>query len=227
MAGSVGIGGLIIGVSLLVVFSMAVQTMSYQMETSMEVLDAAADPLPSYVIADASLLEGAILSVTVTGTGLGSGVVDGTLVANGGVGLGGFSATFTVSSGEIDTNSVVITSHGSYSTLPTSITVSGQGTLNPAPTFTFTTGDIFYANLTNTGDKTIKTNDVWLFFDGESPTKFSSVHRDGWAQNQATPPFASGNWYVGETVDLILPNPPTLTTRFAATSEGFIAAEAI
>ena len=55
MAGSVGIGGLIIGVSLLVVFSMAVQTMSYQMETSIEVLDAAADPLPSYVIADASL----------------------------------------------------------------------------------------------------------------------------------------------------------------------------
>ena len=45
MAGSVGIGGLIIGVSLLVVFSMAVQTMSYQMETSMEVLDAAADPV--------------------------------------------------------------------------------------------------------------------------------------------------------------------------------------
>jgi hypothetical protein len=122
---------------------------------------------------------------------------------------------------------VVITSHGSYSTLPTSITVSGQGALNPAPTFTFTTGNIFYANLTNTGDMTIKTNDVWLFFDGESPTKFSTVHRDGWAQNQATPAFASENWYVGETVDLILPNPPTLTTRFAVTSEGFIAAEAI
>ena len=102
MAGSVGIGGLIIGVSLLVVFSMAVQTMSYQMESSMEVLDAAADPVPSFVIDDASLIEGAILTVAVTGTGSGSGVVNGTLVANGGVGLGGFAATFTVTSGQID-----------------------------------------------------------------------------------------------------------------------------
>lgn len=101
MAGSVGIGGLIIGVSLLVVFSMAVQTMSYQMETSMEVLDAAADPVPRFVIDDASLVEGAILTVAVTGTGSGSGVVNGTLVANGGAGLGGFAATFTVTSGEI------------------------------------------------------------------------------------------------------------------------------
>ena len=81
MAGSVGIGGLIIGVSLLVVFSMAVQTMSYQMETSMEVLDAAADPVPRFVIDDASLVEGAILTVAVTGTGSGSGVVNGTPVS--------------------------------------------------------------------------------------------------------------------------------------------------
>jgi hypothetical protein len=227
MAGSVGIGGLIIGVSLLVVFSMAVQTMSYQMETSMEVLDAAADPVPKFVIDDASLIEGAILTITVTGTGSGSGVVNGTLVANGGVGLGGFAATFTVTSGEIDVNSVVITSHGSYTTPPTSITVSGQGTLTPAPTFSFTSGDIFYANLTNTGDMTIKTENVWMFFDGDSPTQFSTIHLDGWAQNQATPDAASENWYVGETVDLIYPSPPTLTSRFVTTSAGFIAAEAI
>jgi hypothetical protein len=163
----------------------------------------------------------------VTGTGSGSGVVNGTLVANGGVGLGGFAATFTVTSGQIDVNSVVITSHGSYTTPPTSITVSGQGTLTPAPTFSFTSGDIFYANLTNTGDMTIKTENVWMFFDGDSPTQFSTIHLDGWAQNQATPAAASENWYVGETVDLIYPSPPTLTSRFVTTSAGFIAAEAI
>ena len=50
MAGSVGIGGLIIGVSLLVVFSMAVQTMGYQMQSSMDSLEAAAEPVPSFSV---------------------------------------------------------------------------------------------------------------------------------------------------------------------------------
>jgi hypothetical protein len=227
MAGSVGIGGLIIGVSLLVVFSMAVQTLNYQMETSVEVLDAAANPIPNYLIEDAQHLEGAILTITVTGTGLSSGVVNGTLVANGGVGLGGFSATFTVSSGEIDTNSVVITSHGSYTTLPTSITVQGQGTLSPAPTFTFTTGNMFYSNLTNTGEGTIQTDEVWMYFDGGTPTSLFDEHREGWAQNQAVPDLASRNWYVGETIDLIWQDAPAATTRFVVAAGGFIAAEAL
>tara|TARA_B100000768_G_scaffold179856_1_gene198456 strand:- start:1289 stop:1972 length:684 start_codon:yes stop_codon:yes gene_type:complete len=227
MAGSVGIGGLIIGVSLLVVFSMAVQTLNYQMETSIEVLDAAANPIPNYLIEDAQHLEGAILTITVTGTGLSSGVVNGTLVANGGVGLGGFSATFTVSSGEIDTNSVVITSHGSYTTLPTSITVQGQGTLSPAPTFTFTTGNMFYSNLTNTGEGTIQTDEVWMYFDGSRPTSLFDEHREGWAQNQAVPDLASRNWYVGETIDLIWQDAPAATTRFVVAAGGFIAAEAL
>ena len=107
MGASVGVGALVVGTSLLLVFALAVQTLDNRLEASLEVIDDAGDPLPSFQIDDATLWEGAVLSVSIDNNG--SGYVNGSLVATGAG--SGFSGTFTVdTAGGIE--SVTITSRG-------------------------------------------------------------------------------------------------------------------
>ena len=124
MGASVGVGGLIVGTSMLVVLALAVNAIDLRMETSLETIESANEPLPAFTIDNADLALGAILNLQIDDGG--TGYVDGTLSATGGGGSG-FSGTFTV-----DTNGTiidaVITNRGDYSSDPT-IVIDG-----PQPT---------------------------------------------------------------------------------------------
>ena len=187
MGASVGVGGLIIGISMLMVFSMAHQAISLQIESGVDRIEDADEPTPTFTIDDAVMFTGAIVDVTVVsgGAGYSSG---GTIEASSG--SGGFSATYTIdSSGAIV--SVVVTSHGNYSSLPT-LVVNGGGTPTTAASLTPVRGNVLYANLTNTGATTIPHEDVWMFLDGQNATPFSSVYN---------PPLTN-LWFSGETLFL-------------------------
>lgn len=190
MGASVGIGALIVGTSLMLVFALAVQSLDSRMETSLEIIDDAGEPLPSFRIDDATLWEGAVLTVTIATNG--SGYQDGTLVEQSG--SGGFSGTFTVdAAGGIET--VTITNRGNYSSPPTIIVdPTGQPVGSSSATFSSDIGNFIYSNLTNTGPVTIKNREAWLFLDGgtsEEPTNLGSVISG-----------TTTHWYPGETIQL-------------------------
>jgi len=217
MGASVGVGALVVGTSLLLVFALAVQSLDNRLDTSLEIIDDAGDPLPSFQIDDATLWEGAVLSISVNSNG--SGYVNGTLIATG-TGSG-FSGTFTVdAAGGIDT--VTITNRGNYSSPPTiTIDASGQSPTSTA-TLSSTTGNHIYANLTNTGTVTLPHREVWLFLDGgtsQTPTNLGSAY---------TPSINSTNWYPGETIPLDWSeNGPSSYTRISMTAGGLTAAHAL
>jgi hypothetical protein len=190
MGASVGIGALIVGTSLMLVFALAVQSLDSRMETSLEIIDDAGEPLPSFRIDDATLWEGAVLTVTIATNG--SGYQDGTLVEQSG--SGGFSGTFTVdAAGGIET--VTITNRGNYSSPPTIIVdPTGQLVGSSGATFSSDIGNFIYSNLTNTGPVTIKNREAWLFLDGgtsEEPTNLGSVTSG-----------TTTHWSPGETIQL-------------------------
>ena len=190
MGGSVGIGALIVGTSLMLVFALAVQSLDSRMETSLEVIEEAGEPIPSFQIDDATLWEGAVLTVTVATNG--SGYLDGTLIEQSG--SGGFLGTFTVdAAGGIET--VTITSRGNYSSPPTLIVdTSGQPLTSTGATFTSDIGNFIYTNLTNTGPVTIKNREAWLFLDGGTAVEPSNL---GSVTSGTTT-----HWYPGETIQL-------------------------
>ena len=190
MGASVGIGALIVGTSLMLVFALAVHSLDSRMETNLEIIDDAGDPIPSFQIDDATLWEGAVLTVTVATNG--SGYQDGALVEQSG--SGGFSGTFTVdAAGGIET--VTITNRGNYSSPPTIIVdPTGQLVGSSGATFSSDIGNFIYSNLTNTGPVTIKNREAWLFLDGgtsEEPTNLGSVTSG-----------TTTHWYPGETIQL-------------------------
>ena len=217
MGASVGVGALVVGTSLLLIFALAVQTLDNRLDASLEAIDDAGDPLPSFRIDDATLWEGAVLTININNNG--SGYVDGTLVATG-TGSG-FSGTFTVdSAGGIET--VTITSRGNYSSPPTiTVDASGQSPTSTA-TFSSTTGNHIYANLTNTGSVTLPLREVWLFLDGgtaEEPTNLGSAY---------TPTISSTNWYPGETIALDWSEDgPTSYERISLTAGGLSVAHTL
>ena len=190
MGASVGIGALIVGTSLMLVFALAVQSLDSRMETSLEIIDDAGEPIPSFQIDDATLWEGAVLTVAITTNG--SGYQDGTLVEQSG--SGGFSGTFTVdAAGGIET--VTITNRGNYSSPPTIIVdTTGQPLTSTGATFSSDIGNFIYSNLTNTGPVTIKNREAWIFLDGgtsEEPTNLGSVTTG-----------VTTHWYPGETIQI-------------------------
>ena len=217
MGASVGVGALVVGTSLLLIFALAVQTLDNRLDASLEAIDDAGDPLPSLQIEDATLWEGAVLSVTVSSNG--SGYVDGNLIATG-TGSG-FSGTFTVdAAGGIET--VTITSRGNYSSPPTiTVDASGQSPTSAA-TLGSTTGNHIYANLTNTGSVTLPLREVWLFLDGgtaEEPTNLGSAYM---------PTISSTNWYPGETIALDWSEDgPTSYQRISLTAGGLSVAHTL
>ncbi|MBR68329.1 MAG: hypothetical protein DWC10_07055 [Candidatus Poseidoniales archaeon] len=189
MGASVGVGGLIVGISMLVVFSMAYQSITMQIDSGLERIENADDPIPTFTLDDAELWEGAVVDISITGAG--AGYTDGTFAASSGT--GGLQGTFTTNSGSI--TSMVITSHGNYSSAPTlQLTCNVACTPTSTATFTVTLGNVIYANLTNTGSVTVPHDDMWLFVDGNNATTFSSVY---------TSSISSENWYSGETVELV------------------------
>ncbi|MCS5536559.1 MAG: hypothetical protein NZ770_00495, partial [Candidatus Poseidoniaceae archaeon] len=52
--GSVAVGALVIGTSMLVVFAVAMATLNSQVESGLSELESAAEPLPSFTIDDAT-----------------------------------------------------------------------------------------------------------------------------------------------------------------------------
>jgi archaellum component FlaF (FlaF/FlaG flagellin family) len=209
MGASVGIGALIVGTSLMLVFALVVQSFDSRMETSLEIIDDAGEPLPSFRIDDATLWEGAVLTVTIATNG--SGYQDGTLVEQSG--SGGFSGTFTVdAAGGIET--VTITNRGNYSSPPTIIVdPTGQLVGSSGATFSSDIGNFIYSNLTNTGPVTIKNREAWLFLDGgtsEEPTNLGSVTSG-----------TTTHWYPGETIQLEWAEDGTTSyERISLTSKG-------
>ncbi|MBL6743594.1 MAG: hypothetical protein ISP83_04360 [Candidatus Poseidonia sp.] len=190
MGASVGIGGLIVGISMLVVFSMAYQSITSQIDSGLERLDDADEPIPTFTIDDAILFDGAVVDSTIATAG--TGYTNGTLASS--TGGGGFAGEYTVDgSGAIV--DVVITSHGDYATAPTlTITCatpctgnSGTGSVVP------TLGNAVYANFTNTGSSTIQFDDMWLFTNGTNPVPFDTAY---------TSSISSTNWFTGETLFL-------------------------
>lgn len=57
MGASVGIGGLIVGVAMLVVFSMAYQSIAMQIDSGLDRIENAETPIPAYSVDDATLWE--------------------------------------------------------------------------------------------------------------------------------------------------------------------------
>tara|TARA_B100000614_G_scaffold226206_1_gene216361 strand:+ start:697 stop:1350 length:654 start_codon:yes stop_codon:yes gene_type:complete len=213
MGASVGVGALVVGTSLLLVFALAMQTLDNQLDASLEAIDDAGDPAPSFEIKDATLWEGAVLSVSVVTNG--SGYVDGTLVATGAG--SGFSGSFTVdSAGGIE--SVTITSRGNYSSPPT-ISVDPSGQSGVSASFSSDIGNQIFSNLTNTGSVTMELREVWVFLDGgtsQVPTNLGTAY---------TPGINSTNWYPGETLALNwLEDGPTTYERISLTAGGLITA---
>ena len=189
------------------------QTLDNQLDASLEAIDDAGDPAPSFEIKDATLWEGAVLSVSVVTNG--SGYVDGTLVATGAG--SGFSGSFTVdSAGGIE--SVTITSRGNYSSPPT-ITVDPSGQSGVSASFSSDIGNQIFSNLTNTGSVTMELREVWVFLDGgtsQVPTNLGTAY---------TPGINSTNWYPGETLALNwLEDGPTTYERISLTAGGLITA---
>jgi hypothetical protein len=173
MGGSVGVGALVIGVALLGVFAVATQAIEAQLQSSLDTVDAAGDPLPSVSIINASDELWGINDVAISSGG--TGYAAGTITTAGGTGSG-FSATYTVdiSTGAID--GITIISRGSWTVAPTSLSASDPGNGGVGASLTPTLGTVVYANITNDGSQTIAYDDIWFSIDGQSPERVSDYY---------------------------------------------------
>lgn len=196
MGGSVGVGALVIGVALLGVFAVATQAIEAQLESSLDAVDAAADPLPSVSIIDASDTLWGINIVTITTAG--SGYAAGTITTSGGTGSG-FSATYTVD-GAGAIIGINIISRGSWTVAPTLTPSSGAGS---GASLTPTIGTVLYANISNDGSQTISLDDIWFSTDGGNPYRVTDYYV---AASSRT------NLFAGDVVSIIWDDGITGTT---------------
>lgn len=167
MGASVGVGGLIVGTSMLVVLALAVNAIDLRMETSLETIESASELPSSFTIDNADIALGAVTTLQIDNAG--EGYADGTLSALEG---GDFAGSYTVnSSGAIISWS--ITNHGDYSSDPTIVIDvvppgASNGTLSVVSRST-----VIDVSFTNTGTTIVPVDEVWLFLDGNTPTKLS------------------------------------------------------
>ena len=172
--GSVAVGAMVVGTSLLVVFALAMATLESQVDDSIAQIEATAEPVAQFTIEDTTNVEGAVVGFTINngGTNYSAGQVE----VNGS--QGSFLADLVISGGTV--TGLNILDHGS-SYLYTStyfLEVTGPNTgsnLN----ITATLGNLVYMNLTNEGSSDIETDLAWLFSDGNSPINLSDGH-DGY-----------------------------------------------
>lgn len=211
MGASVGIGGLIVGTSLMVVFALAITTLDVRMDSSLDALDSANDPLPSFTIDDATIWEGAVITITIVDGG--AGYIDGTLST---IVAGGFTADFTVD-GLGGINTVTITSHGNYSSPPPTIQVDSPPPGVTVANLQATLGTVIHTNVTNNGPVTLPQEEVWFFVDGSTASSMDTLVAG-----------TTTNWYSGETVNIVWRGFGSSTfTTMAVSSHGFNLARAL
>ena len=169
--GSVAVGAMVVGTSMLVVFALAMATLDAQVDDSIAQIEAAAEPISLFTIEDATNVEGAVVSFTINngGTGYSAGQVE----VNGSA--GSFLADLVISSGTVTGLNVL--DHGSSylytSTYFLEVTGPNTGTnLN----ITANLGNLVYLNVTNDGATDIDTDFAWLFTDGGTPINLSVGH---------------------------------------------------
>ena len=143
--GSVAVGAMVVGTSLLVVFALAMATLEAQVDDSIAQIEATAEPIAQFTIEDATNVEGAVVSYTINngGTGYSAGQVE----VNGSA--GSFLADLVITSTVTGLN---ILDHGSAylytSTYFLEVTGSNTGSnLNISATL----GNLVYTNITNDG----------------------------------------------------------------------------
>tara|TARA_B100001175_G_scaffold88458_1_gene74497 strand:+ start:757 stop:1398 length:642 start_codon:yes stop_codon:yes gene_type:complete len=169
--GSVAVGAMVVGTSMLVVFALAMATLDAQVDDSIAQIEAAAEPISLFTIEDATNVEGAVVSFTINngGTGYSAGQVE----VN--TSVGSFLADLVISSGTV--TGLNILDHGSSylyaSTYFLEVTGPNTGTnLN----ITANLGNLVYLNVTNDGATDIDTDLAWLFTDGGAPINLSDGH---------------------------------------------------
>ena len=69
--GSVAVGAMVVGTSLLVVFALAMATLETQVEESLAQIEASAEPLTQFTIENANNVDGAVVSFTINNGGTG------------------------------------------------------------------------------------------------------------------------------------------------------------
>ena len=172
--GSVAVGAMVVGTSLLVVFALAMATLDAQVDDSIAQIEATAEPITQFTIEDATNVEGAVVSFTINNGG--TGYSPGQVEVNGSA--GSFLADLVISGGTV--TGLNILNHGSSylytSTYFLEVTGSNTGSnLN----ITATLGNLVYVNVTNDGSTDLATDFSWLFSDGSSPINLSDGH-DGY-----------------------------------------------
>jgi len=189
MGASVGIGGLIVGTSMLVVLALAVNAVDLRLESSLETIESANELSPTFTIDNADIALGAVTALQLDDPG--TGYVNGTLSATGGGGSG-FSGTFTVNnSGAIMSWS--ITNHGDYSSDPTIVIDGPQpGGVNGSFSVVART-TVVDVTITNTGSVIVPVNEVWMFLDGENARNLAKL----------APITDSETIFPGDTVEVI------------------------
>ena len=172
--GSVAVGAMVVGTSLLVVFALAMATLEAQVDDSIAQIEASAEPISQFTIENANNVEGAVVSFTINngGTGYSAGQVE----VNGSA--GSFLADLVISGGTV--TGLNILDHGSSYLYASSyfLEVTGPNTgsnLNISATL----GNLVYLNVTNDGSTDLATDFSWLFSDGSSPINLSDGH-DGY-----------------------------------------------
>ena len=186
MGASVGIGGLIVGTSMMVVFALAVNVIDIRVDSSLDTLDSANEPLPTFTIDVADIALGAVTSLQIDDAG--DGYVDGTLST---LEAGGFTGSFTVNStGSITSWS--ITDHGDYSSDPTIVIDNPPPGATNGSLSVLARTTVVDASFSNTGSVIVPVEEVWVFLDGQEPTKLSAL----------APSVPSDNIYSGDTVSI-------------------------
>ncbi len=214
MGASVGIGGLIVGTSMLVVLALAVNAVDLRLESSLETIESANELSPTFTIDNADIALGAVTALNLDDPG--TGYVNGTLSATGGGGSG-FSGTFTVNnSGAIMSWS--ITNHGDYSSDPT-IVIDGPQPGGANGSFSVVARTtVVDVTITNTGSVIVPVNEVWMFLDGENARNLGKL----------APITDSQTIFPGDTVEVIWRGHANKVFEVAALScNGFNTARAL
>ena len=214
MGASVGIGGLIVGTSMLVVLALAVNAVDLRLESSLETIESANELSPTFTIDNADIALGAVTALQLDDPG--TGYVNGTLSATGGGGSG-FSGTFTVNnSGAIISWS--ITNHGDYSSDPT-IVIDGPQPGGANGSFSVVARTtVVDVTITNTGSVIVPVNEVWMFLDGEKARNLAKL----------APITDSETFFPGDTVEVIWRGHANKVFEVAALScNGFNTARAL
>lgn len=204
--GSVAVGAMVVGTSLLVVFALAMATLESQVEDSIAQIEATAEPIAKFSIQNAKNVDGAVVSFTINdgGTGYSPGQVE----INGSA--GSFLANLQISGGVV-TGLEVLNYGSSYLYNPSLyfLEVVGPNT-GTNLSISVTIGKLVFANITNDGSTDINTDFSWLFIDSNAPINLSSGIT-GYSQDTIFP---------GETFEFIHDNSNSTANRVALTIDG-------